>query len=152
VKDFFKLEQVNVQQGQDLVNLQLGSNQIRLYYQTTFKICSSLQGATKLAMQTEGLKPDFWNKLVQYDARDCNVPCHHEYRRSGHTTNLKDWSVAFEGSLVVLKLDDLTAKFHYSDAAKLQVWLRRAGKQAKNWAGDRSRIWSTFARLAEAEA
>jgi len=151
VKDFFKLEQVNVQQGLDLVNLQLGSNQIRLYYHTTFSICSSLQGATKLAMQNEGLKPDFWHKLIKYDWKGVDTPMHKTYRRSGHQSNLTDWEVAFEGSLVVLKLDDLTAKFHFSDAAKLQVWLRRAAKQAKNWSGDRSRIWNTFARLTDAE-
>jgi len=113
--------------------------------------CSSMQGATKLAMGNEGLKPDYWNKLVHYDARDCDVKMHHEYRRSKHVTNVKDWAVAFEGSLVVLKFDALTAKFHFADAAKLQVWLRRAAKQAKNWSGDRSRIWNTFARLVDAE-
>lgn len=151
MKDLFTAEQVNVQQGLDLVRLQLGSNDIRLYYQTVFKICSSLQGASKLAMQHEGNKPELWAKLAQYDRADIGVPLHFEYRRSGLVTNLTNWKVAFEGALVVLTLDDLTAKFHYTDAAKLTVWLRRAGKQAKNWAGDKSRQWSTFAHLSDAE-
>jgi len=151
MKDLFTAEQVNVQQGLDLVQLQLGSNKIRLYYQTVFKICSSLQGASKLAMQHEGVNASLWAKLAVYDSTDVGVPLHFEYRRSGNVANLTNWKVAFEGALVVLTLDDLTAKFHYTDAAKLTVWLRRAAKQAKNWSGDRSRQWSTFAHLSDAE-
>ena len=151
MKDLFTAKQVNVAQALDIVQLQLGSNKIRLYYQTTFKICSSLQGATKFAMRHEGNKPDLWNKLAAYDRSECSVKLHREYRRSGYVTNLTNWEVAFEGSLVILKLDDLTAKFYYPDAARLNVMLRRAAKQAKHWAGDRSRIWNTYARLSDAE-
>ncbi len=150
MKDLFTSEQVNVQQGLDLVQLQLGSSKIRMYYQTVFKICSSMQGASKLAMATEGVRPEKWGELAKYDSRDVDTPCHHEYRRSFKTTNLTHWKVAFEGPLVVMTFDELTAKFHYADAAKLCVWLRRAAKQAKNWSGDRSRIWNTYARLTNA--
>lgn len=110
-----------------------------------------MQGATKLAMQHEGVRPKLFAALANYDRSQCAVPLHHEYRRSKYESDLKDWQVAFEGSLVVLTLDDLVAKFHFSDAAKLQSWLRKAAKQAKNWAGDRGRIWNTFAALRDAE-
>ncbi len=135
----------------DLVQLQLGSDKIRLYYQTTFKICSSIQGAIKFAMGHEGVRPEVWHKINVYDRTDLETPLHHEYRRSGHSTNIKDWNVAFEGSLVVLTFDTQAYKMHFSDAVWIYAWLRRAAKEAKHWAGDRSRIYNTYANLRDAE-
>lgn len=152
MKDLFTSEQVNVQQAQDIVQLILGTNKIRLYYQSTFTICSKLQGASKIAMQHEGVKPEFWNEIAKYDRNSIDTPIHRTYRRSPHQANVQVVDIDIEGSLVVVKFDDLVAKFHYTDAAKLCVWLRRAAKQAKNWSGDRSRIWNTWAHLTDAEA
>ena len=147
----FKPAQIQVQQALDLVQLCIGKDKIRLYYPTAFKICSSMAGAAKFAMRHEGARPALWNELAKYDRAICAVPLHREYRRTNHPTNIKTWEVAFEDSLVVLTFDDQFYKMHYSDAAVVQVWLRRAAKQAKNWAGDSGRIWSTYARLTDAE-
>lgn len=147
-----KPAQMRVQQGMDLVQLQLGSDKIRLYYQTTFKICAALMGSVKFAMRHEGERPALWEQLSTYDRASVKVPLHREYRRSGHMTNIKDWEVSFEGSLVILTFDGRFYKMHYSDGIKLYAWLRRAAKEAKHWAGDRGRVYSTFARLTDAEA
>ncbi len=152
MKDLFTAEQVNVQKALDIVQLILGGNKIRLYYQTVFKLTSDLQGASKIAMQNEHLKPEFWHKLAVYEGQVIDTPVHRHYRRSGYTSNVKKPPrVDVEGSLVVIYFDDLVAKFHFSQAAKLCVWLRVAAKHCKNWAGDRSRIRNVYARLTDAE-
>ena len=152
MKDLFKAEQVNVKKALDLVQLILGDNKIRLYYQTVFKLCSDLQGASKIAMQHEGIKPDFWHKLAVYEGQVIDTPMNRTYRRSGYTSNVTaDPKVDIEGSIVVVYFDDLVAKFHFSEAAQLCVWLRVAAKHCKNWAGDRSRIKNVYARLTDAE-
>lgn len=152
MKDLFTAEQVNVQKALDIVQLILGGNKIRLYYQTVFKLTSDLQGASKIAMQHEHLSPMFWHKLAVYEGQVIDTPVNRTYRRSGYTSNVKKppW-VDVEGSLVVIHFDDLVAKLHFSQAAKLCVWLRIAAKHCKNWAGDRSRIRNVYARLTDAE-
>ncbi len=147
-----KPAQMNVQQGMDLVQLQLGSDKIRLYYPTTFKICAGLMGSIKFAMRHEGVRPKLFEELNTYDRTNYTNPIHHEYRRSGHVTNVDKWDVGFEGSLVKLTFDDEYYMMHYSDGTLLYAWLRKAAKEAKRWAGDRSRMFSTFARLTDAEA
>ena len=151
MKDLFTSEQVNVQQALDIVGLQLGSNRIRLYYQTAFKFCSDLQGGSKIAMAHEGIKPEFWQKLADYEGQVIDTPLNRLYRRSTYNSNVTDPRVDIEGSLVVCYFDDLTAKFHFSDAAQLCVWVRVAAKHCKNWAGDRARIRNVYARLTDAE-
>ncbi len=151
MQDLFKLEQINVQQGKDLVQLHLGSNAIRLYYQTTFKLCAKMAGCIKFAMRHEGIKPEIWHELNVYDRKRIKTKLHHEYRRSGYSANVTLWDVDFEGSLIVLTFDTKPFKMHFSDAVKIYAWLRGAAKEAKHWAGDRSRIYSTSAMLRDAE-
>ncbi len=152
MKDLFTSEQVNVQQALDIVGLQLGDNKIRLYYPTAFTFCSDLQGASKISMQHEGIKPDFWHKLAVYEGQVIDTPVNRTYRRSTYTSNVKGKpKVDIEGSIVVCRFDDLTAKFHFSEAAQLCVWVRVAAKHCKNWAGDRSRIRNVYARLTTVE-
>jgi hypothetical protein len=151
MKDLFKAEQVNVQKALDIVQLILGDNKIRLYYQTAFKLCSDLQGASKIAMQHEGIKPDFWHKLAVYEGQVIDTPVNRTYRRSSYTSSVNDPVVDIRGSLVVIHFDDLVVKLHFSDAAQLCVWVRVAAKHCKNWAGDRSRIRNVYARLTDAE-
>ena len=143
--------QVSVKRGLDLVQLQLGLHKLQLYYHTVFEMCSGIQGAIKFAMRHEGTRVDVWADLNEYNRSDLGIPSHKGYRRSGHASNVKEWKVGFEQALVTLTFDDLTVKMHYSDAAKLYSWMRRAGRQAKNWSGDKSRHWNTYARLVDAE-
>jgi hypothetical protein len=146
-----KPAQINVQQGMDLVQLQLGSDKIRLYYPTTFKLCVGLMGSIKFAMRHEGVRPGLFEQLNTYDRTNFKNPVHHEYRRSGLMSNFDKWDVGFEGSLVKLTFDDEYYMTHYSDGILVYAWLRKAAKEAKRWAGDRGRMFSTFARLTSAE-
>ncbi|KKN19228.1 hypothetical protein LCGC14_0947970 [marine sediment metagenome] len=147
-----KPAQMNVQQGMDLVQVRFESDRIRLYYQTTFKICVGLMGSIKFAMRNEGVRPGLFEQLNTYDRTNFTNPIHHEYRRSGLMTNVDKWDVGFEGSLVKLTFNDAYYMMHYSDGILLYAWLRKAAKEAKRWAGDRGRMFSTFARLTDAEA
>ncbi len=146
-----KPAQINVQQGMDLVQLQLGSDKIRAYYQTTFKICAALMGSIKFAMRHEGVRPGLFEELNTYDRTNFKNPIHHEYRRSGLMANFDKWDVGFEGSLVRLTFDNVPYMTHYSDGILVYAWLRKAAKEAKRWAGDRGRVFSNFARLTSAE-
>jgi len=102
-------------------------------------------------MQHEGIKPEFWQKLADYEGQVIDTPLNRLYRRSTYNSDVSDPTVDPEGSLVVCHFDDLTAKFHFSDAAQLCVWVRVAAQHCKNWAGDRSRIRKVYARLTDAE-
>lgn len=151
MKDLFRASQAQVTQGMDLVQLRLGSNKIRMYYQTVFEICSKMRGHGTFALRHERNHPALWRELDEYGRTPCTVPLHPKHRRSGLVTNLNNWKVWHEGQLVVVQFDDLITKFHYADAARIQAWMRRAGKQAKNWSGDSGRHMTIFARLTDAE-
>ncbi len=151
MKDLFTFEHVNVRQGMDLVELQLRSHKIRLYYQDVFAICSKLQGNATFALRYERNHPKLWRELQLYDQEPITTPLHPVYRRSYLASNFTVYKVSFRGSLVILQFNELVAKFHYSDIPRLRSHLYRAGKQAKRWAGDSSKQWTIFARLTDAE-
>ncbi len=151
MKDLFTFEQVNVQQGMDLVELQLGSNKIRLYYHDVFTICSKLQGNATFALRYERNHPKLWAELNKYLLEPLTVPLHPTYRRSHMVANVKVYKISFEGPLVILQFNELVAKFHYSDIPKLRAHLYKAAKEAKRWSGDSSKSWNIFARLTDAE-
>lgn len=151
MKDLFTFEQVDVRQGMDLVELQIDSNKMRLYYQHVFTICSKIRGSGTFALRYERNHPSLARELDKYGREPCIVPMHPQYRRSGFETNVKHWDVGYTDQLVVLTFDDLIAKFHYTDAFRLQAHLRRAAKQAKHWAGDSGRHWNIYANLTTAE-
>lgn len=152
MKDLFTFEHVNVRQGMDLVELQLRSNKIRLYYHDVFTLCSKLQGNAMFALRYERNHPDLWRELQRYDQEPIIIPLHPTYRRSGLVSNVETYSVTFKGPLVILQFNELVAKFHYTDIPRLRSHLYRAGKQAKRWAGDSNKQWNIFARLTDAEA
>ncbi len=135
----------------DLVELDIASNKIRLYYQHVFTICSKLQGNATFALRYERNHPELWRELNKYAREPCIVPMHPQYRRSGLMSNVESWSVRFENQLVVLQFDDLVAKFHYSSIPRLRAHLYRAAKQAKHWAGDAVKQWNIYAKLTDAE-
>lgn len=151
MKDLFTFKQVNVRQGMDLVELQLASNKIRLYYHDVFTICSKLQGNATFALRYERNHPKLWSELNKYEREPIATPLHSQYRRSGLLSNVKKYTISFKGPLVILQFDELVVKFHYSDIPRLRAHLWRAAKQAKRWAGDDSRQWNIFARLTTAE-
>lgn len=56
-------------------------------------------------------------------------------------------SVQAEGVLVAIQIGNSTLRLHYEDALKISQWIRIRAKQAKRFAGDTSRHWSTIAVL-----
>jgi len=139
--------------AKDMVGLQLGPHRFLMYYQTAFKIAAGILMSSKLAATYEGVNPQSWsNWLKQHQAQqDPLVALSPSYRRSEAKPNFEDWKVGFENNLVVFTFDNEIIKMHYEDAFRLYSMVRLAGKNAKRWAGDTSRQWTTRAVLRDAE-
>lgn len=136
----------------DMVGLKFGSYQLLLYYQIGFEISAGILMAAKHAARYEGVHPRKWSEAVNNTRLQAIVqPLHRGYRRSGHTPNFKDWSIAFDRNLVMLTFDETTIKLHYGDAFEMygMIWL--ACKNAKAWAGDSSKQRTFRACLTDAE-
>ena len=56
-------------------------------------------------------------------------------------------AVQAEGELVAIQIGNTTLRMGYEDALKFSQWIRVRAKQAKRFAGDTSRHWSTIAVL-----
>ncbi len=147
----FTRERVNVRQAMDIVEWQLCSNKVRLYYQNTIEILHGMRVAAKAAMRHEGNAVSAWRDHAKIDRTPSIVPLNPEYRRSGFASNVKTWRVDVEGALVVVYLNELEARFHWTDALYFSAWLRTAARQAKNWAGDSTRQLRSTALLTDAE-
>jgi len=137
----------------DMVGLKLGAYQFLMYYQTAFKMAAGTLQSSKLASRFEGVRPESWTKHVEHllVPQLPIEPQHREYRRSKGEPNFETWKVAFERNLVIFTFDNDVIHMHYEDAFALYGHLRLAAKNAKRWAGDRGKQWSTRAHLADAE-
>ena len=135
----------------DMVGVQFGPHRVLMYYQTAFKLAAGILQSSKLAARFEGTHPRKWVDMVRAQQQDPLEPQCREYRRSTKRPNFTTWSVGFEGNLVKFEFDDTTIKMHYSEAFEMYSKVRLAGKNAKRWAGDRGKQWSTRAHLADAE-
>lgn len=145
------IDKCNVKQGMDLVELRLGDRRILLYYQTVLDLCMKIHGLATFALRYERNPPTLIRELDAYAQEPLTNELSPVYRRSGLTTNVGKWKVAYENQLVVLYFDDQIFRLHYADAVVLHAWLGRAAKEAKRWAGDSGRQWRVFARLTDAE-
>lgn len=147
------VDHVSVGNLYDLVILRLGTNKLRMPYQTSFEVINGMRMASKLAMRHEGVQAPKWREVLK--SVQGMIPktqaLHPQYRRSMEPSNVKQWSIKWEGSLVVLHFDELTCKMHYSDALRLHAMLRAAAHNAKRWAGDTGRAMRMTAYLNDAE-
>ena len=139
--------------AKDMVGLQLGPHRFLMYYQTAFKIAAGILMSSKLAATHEGVHPSTWSdwisqRMVPQEASAVLWPL---YRRSEARPNFEEWKVGFENNLVVFTFDNEEIRMHYEDAFKIYGQVRLAGKNAKRWAGDTSRQWTTRAVLRDAE-
>ncbi len=136
-----------------MVGLKFGPQRFLLYYQTAFKIAAGILMSAKIAAQYEGVHPSSWSEELKRILRQQvpTVPKHREYRRTTQVSNFKTWKVGGERNLVVLTFDQEIIKIHYSEAFVLYGMVRLAAKNAKAWAGDTSRQWTTRAVLVDAE-
>ena len=89
--------------------------------------------------------------MVKAVQQDPFVPFSAAYRRSEARPNFKKWKVGFDQNLVVFTFDDTKVRMHFGDAFQIYGQLRLAGKNAKRWAGDRSKQWTKRACLRDAE-
>jgi hypothetical protein len=151
VSGFFKKQHVNVQQGLDLVRLKISTHKIDLYYQTAFAISRAMRMEAKGAMSYEKTAVKLWRELANYERQPSALPMNPFYRRSDGVSNLNEWAVKGKGPLVIVELNELTAKLHYADALIIQSWIRVAATEAKRWAGDRSKGLYAVAHLTDAE-
>ncbi len=135
----------------DMVGLKFGPQRFLLYYQTAFKMAAGILMSAKLAARYEGVHPSKWTEFVNNAQQAPFEPLSHEYRRTMHTPNFKTWKVGFESNLVTITFDHETIKMHYSDAFTLYGMIRVASKNAKRWAGDTGKQWTTRACLTDAE-
>lgn len=59
-------------------------------------------------------------------------------------------AVAAERDLVVITLGNVEIKLGYEDSLLLSQWIRVRAKQAKDFAGDKSRHWSVIGTMHDA--
>lgn len=135
----------------DMVGVQFGPQRVVMFYQTAFKLAAGLLQAAKLAGRFEGVHPSKVAELTHIKQQEALEPLHNEYRRSTYTPNFEEWKVSFDRNLVVFTFDEERIHMHYSNAYEMYGWIRLAAKNAKRWAGDRGRQWTTRAHLADAE-
>jgi hypothetical protein len=152
VSDIFTSQHVSSSTLLDMVVFEIGTHRPRVPYQTAFEILNGVRMAAKMAMAEDGNPVTAWRQMAEINAdRDKPIP-HRGFRRSTEVSNVGTWSVRFEGVLVVLVFDELTAKIHYADALTWYTGLRISARQAKAWAGDTSRTLRGVAHLTDAEA
>jgi len=72
----------------------------------------------------------------------------HEF--TGGLRHRQDVKAYAEGETTVIQIGNSTLRMHYTDALKLQQWIRMAAKEAKTNAGDTGRHWSTIAVMDDA--
>ncbi len=136
----------------DMVGLQLGSDRFLMFYQTAFEMAASVCMHAKLAGRHEGVHPRLFREFINHNTLDERAPMHRGYRRSSEVPNFYRWTVASKDSLVRMTFDDVTKTMHYSDAFKVYTQFRQEARNAKAWAGDSGRQWTTRAHLTDAEA
>lgn len=135
-----------------MVELNFGPHRIHMYYQTCFKVAAGILMAAKNAARYEGVHPSTWSEILDKQrTNEIREPLSRTFRRTQELPNFTSWSVAFDHNLVTFKFDDLIIQMHFGDAFRLYGMVRVAGKNAKRWAGDTSRQWTTRAHLADAE-
>ncbi len=135
----------------DMVGLRFGSCRFSMYYQTAFFIAAGALSSAKLAARFESVNPAHWVTMIDTSQQDALQEFSREYRRSGQQPNFKKWEVRFQGNLVQFVFDEEIITTHYSDVYDIYVSIRLAAKNAKRWAGDSSRQWTTRAHLVDAE-
>lgn len=145
--------QVDASSALDMVGLKFDHDRLLMYYQTAFRMAAALCMAAKLAGRYEGVHPRMYRDFVHLPGLSGRPRLNREYRRSRHMPNFDIWKVGGKQNLVFMQFDkdELIVWMHYADAFKLYTRFRHAAREAKAWAGDEGRQWTTRAHLADAE-
>ncbi len=139
MSDVFLKESVTSSADLDMVLFSFGEHRLVLPYQTAFEILAGVKLAGKMASRVDGHDPQAWRELARVNNSSRNLKPNRRFRRSNLVSNVKAWSVKFEGRLVVLVFNELTVKLHYSDALTWYTGARLAAREAQAWAGDTKR-------------
>ena len=134
----------------DMVVLTIMGRHPRIPYQTAFEISQSLRIASKYDARQDRANASFWRDVDIEDLNDCPKP-NKIFRRSSLSSTVRNWSVDVQAGLVALTLDSLSVEFDYETAIKFHQIIRRAGRRAKAWAGDRANISRCLGNLTDAE-
>lgn len=134
-----------------MVGLKFGPFRFLMYYQTAFELAASVLQASKMAARYEGVHPSKWTEMAQAVQQVPHEPLALQYRRTEARPNFKQWKVGYDRNLVVFTFDNTKIRVHYSDAFEMYGWIRLGGRNAKRWAGDRGKQWTTRANLQDAE-
>ena len=120
----------------DIVEIILGSQRPRVFYQTAREIAPHIRVAAKSCLQYERERARAWRLWQAKDFGAVYEPRHPAFRRSNLQATVRRWRVYPQGALVVLKFDDLTVRVPYEEALNLHGFIDVAAQNARNWAGD----------------
>lgn len=134
-----------------MVEMVFGPNTLRVPYQTAFEILNGVRMAGKMAMRYEGNAVGLWRELAEVNDVPYQPTPSRTFQRSKLQANISSWRVDFEESLVVIVLDALEVRLHYSDAFKWYTRTRVVAREAQAWAGDTKRHMRATAVLTTAE-
>lgn len=153
------LEKVAAEADHDMVRLTFGTEHPLVPYMTGFEIVADTRVASKMALREEGNDVKLWREMSLIGRERPDPVTARRFRRSHLVPNVSDWKVQyFPGSpLIVLTFvpwpsgRTLVVKMHYSDSLKFYTKFRFACREAKAWAGDSSRLYSSSAYLSDGE-
>lgn len=149
--DVLTIRHCDVSADMDMVRLSVGNASAMFPYQTAFEIAQSVRVASKMCMQHDHIPHKEHHDIALCADFVEGGKVHPHFRRSNLSSSIGCWRVGGEGVLVVIELDDTIIKLDYPDALKLHKWIRAGAKQAKAWAGDRSKGMRGLATLTDAE-
>lgn len=159
MSEILTLEQVGSEAEMDFVRLTFRGEHPFIPYQTAFEMIACTRVASKMAMREEGNQVSLWREMSLIGRERADAIPARRFRRSRLVANVSEWFIKYvPGSpLVVFQFVPwpsgriLQVKIHYSDALKFYTGFRVSAREAKAWAGDSSRLWSSSCYLSDAE-
>ena len=146
-----KRMELDASSDEDMVVLALGSLRPIIPYQTAFDVAQALRVAAKQAARFDRAPATFVNELSLGDPRENLPEPHPTFRRSTKVPNVRSWEARVNPPLAGLVFDETITEMSYEDAVRLAWKIRRAGHEAKRWAGDRSKTRRARGNLNDAE-
>ena len=136
----------------DLVVIRVGTLSGSVIYQQAFRIDQALRVGAKACARHHKAPATFWHALDLKSLDDC-PRAHRQPRRSSLVPTVGTWEVRVNGAEVELYFDDPLngVGIDFEDAVFVGHTIRRAGRRAKAWAGDQSRVKQLLGNLTSAE-
>src|SRR5690606_5946630 len=137
----------------DIVALRLGRAEARFSYGTAASIAQGLRVASNAAFRADRVPLDERQALRRALPDELSAaPPHAERRQTSEARRPGPrWEVRVEGSLVALQIGNVVARLEPDAALAVAGWMRLRAREAKRWAGDRSRTIRAAGLLTDAE-